>query len=297
MNRESRNQRGDTRLLTEVSPATTFLRRLTIAIVILGFLPTIQTSFSFQPKLFGQDVQPLLTRAHAHNDYYHKRPLLDALDQGFCSVEADVFFRKGELVVAHTFLEIRADRTLKKLYLDPLFERVNSNKGSVYPKREPFLLLVDFKSNPNETLKALEAQLKPYRRQLTRLENDEVITGAVTVVISGNRPTQKIISAKNRFLFLDGRLSDPASWSTKISPVISESWNTHFRYRGIGEIKKEERLKLNSIIEKVHKQKKRIRFWALPDRKNAWRVAFESGVDLINTDKLAELRQFLISRK
>ena len=26
-------------------------------------------------------------RAHAHNDYEHKRPLLDALDQGFCSVE------------------------------------------------------------------------------------------------------------------------------------------------------------------------------------------------------------------
>ena len=27
-----------------------------------------------------------LPRAHAHNDYEHKRPLLDALEQGFCSV-------------------------------------------------------------------------------------------------------------------------------------------------------------------------------------------------------------------
>ena len=27
---------------------------------------------------------PPLETAHAHNDYYHDRPLLDALDQGFC---------------------------------------------------------------------------------------------------------------------------------------------------------------------------------------------------------------------
>src|SRR5690242_5509037 len=42
-----------------------------------------------------------LTRAHAHNDYEHTRPLLDALDQGFCSVEADVWLIDGELRVAH----------------------------------------------------------------------------------------------------------------------------------------------------------------------------------------------------
>ena len=32
----------------------------------------------------------LLIHAHAHNDYEHARPLLDALDHGFCGVEADV---------------------------------------------------------------------------------------------------------------------------------------------------------------------------------------------------------------
>ncbi len=31
-----------------------------------------------------------LVRAHAHNDYRHRRPLLDALDHGFMSVKADV---------------------------------------------------------------------------------------------------------------------------------------------------------------------------------------------------------------
>lgn len=42
------------------------------------------------------DVTPL-PRAHAHNDYEHARPLLDALDHGFTSVEADVWLVDGEL--------------------------------------------------------------------------------------------------------------------------------------------------------------------------------------------------------
>ncbi|MEU9588105.1 hypothetical protein AB0D70_32420, partial [Streptomyces werraensis] len=40
-------------------------------------------------------AQPL-PRAHAHNDYEHDRPLLDALDHGFTSVEADIYLVDGE---------------------------------------------------------------------------------------------------------------------------------------------------------------------------------------------------------
>ena len=44
----------------------------------------------------GAEPTPLL-HGHAHNDYLHPRPLLDALDQGFCSVEADIFLVDGKL--------------------------------------------------------------------------------------------------------------------------------------------------------------------------------------------------------
>src|SRR5207237_4622701 len=39
-----------------------------------------------------------LIHAHAHNDYEHTRPLLDALDHGFCSVEADIHLVDGKLL-------------------------------------------------------------------------------------------------------------------------------------------------------------------------------------------------------
>src|SRR6267378_249318 len=74
-----------------------------------------------------------LTQVHAHNDYMHTRPLMDALDQGFCSVEADIFLVDGKLLVAHTRTMTKPERTLQALYLDPLRERVKKNRGRVYP--------------------------------------------------------------------------------------------------------------------------------------------------------------------
>src|SRR2546421_12875443 len=82
-----------------------------------------------------------LVHAHAHNDYEHARPLLDALDHGFCSIEADVWLVDGNLLVAHDRDKVKPDRTLRALYLDPLRERVRRNGGGRYPAGPPAILL------------------------------------------------------------------------------------------------------------------------------------------------------------
>src|SRR3954470_14608888 len=82
-----------------------------------------------------------LTRVHAHNDYEHKRPLFDALDHGFCSVEADIYLVNGQLLVAHDRSQVKPDRTLQSLYLDPLRERVRRNGGRVYHQGPEVTLL------------------------------------------------------------------------------------------------------------------------------------------------------------
>src|SRR5689334_4607279 len=99
------------------------------------------------------DEKPVtpLRRAHAHNDYEHKRPLFDALDHGFCSVEADVYLIDGKLLVAHDRKDVKPDRTLEALYLDPLRERARANGGRVYPGGPTVFLLVDVKSGAEET--------------------------------------------------------------------------------------------------------------------------------------------------
>ena len=69
----------------------------------------------------------ILHSAHAHNDYEHGYPLFDALSDGFCSVEADVYLVDGRLLVAHDIEDVRQDRSLEELYLEPLKGRIGKN--------------------------------------------------------------------------------------------------------------------------------------------------------------------------
>src|SRR6185295_12383494 len=95
------------------------------------FIPRLLIGCALGGSLFAAEPLPL-TRAHAHNDYEHTRPLFDALEQGFCSVEADVWLVDGKLLVAHDLKNVKQERTLAALYLDPLRERVRKNGGRVY---------------------------------------------------------------------------------------------------------------------------------------------------------------------
>ena len=243
--------------------------------------------------LFGQDLPPC-RQAHAHNDYLHERPLLDALDCGFCSVEADIYLVDGKLLVAHTQSELSPERTLQSLYLDPLRARIKKNSGKVHVAGESFTLLIDIKSDGKSTYRALHTLLSEYRDILSYAESGTEHPGAVTAVVSGNRATDLIAADFTRYVGIDGRLSDLDSDSPdNLLPLISDNWTLHFRWRGVGEFTQSERDKLTSIIERAHKKKRRVRFWATPDNPLVWATLKEAGVDLINTDDLKGLSSFL----
>src|SRR5262245_54226321 len=108
-----------------------------------------------------QPVEPL-RQAHAHNDYEHPRPLLDALAHGFCSVEADVWLTDGRLLVGHERNGLRPGRTLETLYLAPLRERVRANGGRVYRGGPAVFLLIDVKTDAQATYAALAKELARY---------------------------------------------------------------------------------------------------------------------------------------
>jgi hypothetical protein len=96
-----------------------------------------------------------LVRAHAHNDYLHPRPLLDALECGFCSIEADVYLVDGQLLVAHDRIRTSPERTLTALYLEPLRQRARQNAGRVYPGGPSCLLFIDLKTEAETTYAVL----------------------------------------------------------------------------------------------------------------------------------------------
>jgi hypothetical protein len=241
-------------------------------------------------------VVPLI-RAHAHNDYEHARPLLDALDHGFCSFEADVHLVNGQLLVAHDRIRTSPERTLQTLYLDPLRARARQHGGRIFPGGPVCWLFIDLKTEAESTYAAVHRVLTNYADLLTRFEGERVTTNALTVIITGNRPRPTLAAQSPRFAACDGREPDlDSDVSPQLVPVVSEQWGKFFKWRGRDAIPLEERARLNEFVSRAHARGRKLRLWGAPDQATAWEVLFEADVDLINTDNLGGLRDFLRSR-
>ena len=250
--------------------------------------------FLISQHLFAQNPVKM---AHSHNDYLNDKPLLSALENSFKSIEVDVFLLMSELYVGHNWLQLRKNKTIEKLYLDHLWQKYNENSGSIYKNNIPLYLLVDFKTSSNKTYLALLTKLEKYKPMLTRVVSDSLFQGAVTIIISGDKPdVDGFKKETERITFLDGRFSDIGmNISNDIMPLISMSWLDHFQWDGIGKLPKNQRAVLDKIIKSVHLEDKHLRFWATPDNKNSWITLEQAGVDLINTDKISEFSNYKTS--
>lgn len=238
-------------------------------------------------------AEPLI-HAHAHNDYEHARPLLDALDHGFCGVEADIYLVDGQLLVAHDHNQVKPARTLQALYLDPLRERVKQNGGRVFPNGPEFSLLIDLKSDWQTIYPVLRAVLTNYADVLTTFREGVKQTNAVTIVISGSRAKEMFAGETTRHAGYDGLLTDLDSTEpATLIPWVSADWKKQFTWRGDGAMPEAEQKKLGEIVAKAHARGRRVRFWGAPDNENFWRAMRAADVDLINTDNLAGLEKFL----
>lgn len=279
----------------------TFVRSLTAVLAAAAFLsPTAATASTTESARPSAELGTPHAQAHAHNDYEHERPLLDALEHGFTSVEADVWLVDGELLVAHDAEDLDPARTLERLYLAPLKKLVRGKGRDVYPGYDgTFQLLIDIKNTGEATYAAIEKELGDYEELFTRYENGTVKDGPVEAVISGDRPLETMRSATERFSFYDGRMSDLRSgMPASLMPLVSDNWTKVFVWQGIGPMPETERRKLHEIVDHAHTQGYRVRFWATPDtdgaaREAVWTELLAAGVDHINTDDLEDLDAFL----
>ena len=249
--------------------------------------------------LFNQPLSQAVPKTHSHNDYEHDRPLLDALDHGFISVEADVFLIDGKLLVAHNRPDVDAEKTLERLYLEPLAERARSNNGHIYSNYDkPVLLLIDIKSKALPTYQAIHETLATYQDVFTQFDDmGNTHPKAVTAVISGNRPRDYMSGQKKRWAGYDGRpvdLREP--FSASFIPLVSDSWSNHIKWRGKGTIASADLVKIRSLISESHRRGALFRFWASPDTAPVWNLLYNEGADLINTDDLSGLKTFLANK-
>ena len=259
----------------------------------------------FQPivcEAVSLDTATLPYPAHAHNDYMHERPLFDALENGFQSIEADVFTLGDSLYVAHDRKEITPGRTLRALYLEPLIEYISEDRNTLYDSACPLILLIDIKDHGLTTYKLLDRILNESREILCKVSPEAYVRGSVMVVVSGNRPVEYMMKQTHRFAFVDGRMKNlTEEYSPLLMPLISDRWTKYFSWMGKGDMPEKEKTQLRLYVQQAHENGQLIRFWATPDsfgkeREVVWTELLEAGVDLINTDDLAGLRAFLSAR-
>lgn len=247
--------------------------------------------------LAGCQPEPGLPRpcGHAHNDYAHARPLLDALELGFCSVEADVVLSGGELFIAHAEDEIEPSRTLESLYLEPLARRVEE-LGAARPDGTTLILLIDVKTEATATYLALHELLARYDF-ITTVIDGRVTGKAVDVVVSGNRDRALMAGQRVRHAGYDGRLADiDRDVPAHLMPVISDDWYDHFVYSGVGEPSDRDRQLLEESVSAAHEEGRLLRFWGTLDEAAMWETLFAAHVDLINTDDLEGYRDWDAAR-
>lgn len=257
-----------------------------------------------------------LPNTHAHNDYEHEYPLFDALSHGFVSVEADIWLYPNDeenLRVAHDpVADPTTLPTLEELYLDPLQDlHEEFDNGGVYADGTPLALLIDLKSEGLPTYQQLDEVLTEYQAEspglFTTYSQDEagdytVTPGAVTPIISGDRPREYMESQEVRYAGYDGRKDDIGTdVDPGFMPLISDNWDNFFTgdlaWDGTGTIPADTEAELNSIVDEVQEEDKMLRFWNLPqDAPSVWEPLYEADVDLVNTDDLEGLSTFIESQ-
>jgi hypothetical protein len=226
---------------------------------------------------------------HSHNDYEQKQPFFAAYDLGFDSIEADLYLKDGELCVAHNLKDVSTERTLRKLYIEPLLAKIKENGGYPYPNKKSLHLLLDLKTQGKEIMKVLDAQLNPYKKELRH----------VKISISGDMPKPEEFQNYDKMFSFDGRKS--LAYSKKAFKriyMVSASFTDFGKYwAGKEALPQEVAEKISVFVNEMHAKNKKVRLWGTPNTTLGFETLKALQVDVIGADDLPLLRNFIDSSK
>jgi alkaline phosphatase len=230
-----------------------------------------------------------VANTHSHNDYEQATPFWLAWQAQFGSIEADIFWLNGQMLVGHSLEEIKSGRTLEEYYLKPLLSCLQKNNGHPYADTTRQLqMLIDVKTDSIATLNALIDLLKKYPPLVN--------TPSVHWVISGRRPIPSLYISYPSFIEFDGILRDeysPAALSRIV--MMSDDLHHYTRWNGLMSIPAADLPALQQAISRSHRLEKPVRLWNAPDFPDAWTELIKLQVDYINTDHIRQLADFLRS--
>ncbi len=222
--------------------------------------------------------------AHSHNDYKNSIPFYRAYNAGFGSIEADVFALNGQLMVAHDEKEITPSRSLKLMYIDPLVIKLKNDTA------RKLRLLIEIKKDYKVTLPLVITELKPLSKYFSYPGH----AGRLSIVMTGKVPPGAVMLNYPAWLNFDvDHITDFTSQQLTKIALVSVPFSRYSKWKGAGEIDQQSVNRLTGIIDSVHAAGKKIRFWDEPDTKTCWAELIRLNTDVIGTDHINELANFL----
>lgn len=238
--------------------------------------------FSFSFTAHAQTAIFTTQSLHAHNDYKQAFPFWEAYQQGYGSIEADIFLCNNQLLVAHEKEEIDSTKTLENLYLQPLSQCIKKGQH-----KRKLILLIDIKTEAEPTLQILITKLQQFP-EIIKEQN-------VQLTITGNQPDPSFFLQYPSYIWFDA--NPETVYPTKVYgklALMSANFKQYSKWNGKGIVTKEELLRLDSVIAKATiTATKKIRFWNAPDIPNAWFQLMKLKVGFINTDHIVEAAKFI----
>ena len=254
------------------------MNKLSKGITLLVLLANAAITVNAQSKIYT------VADAHSHNDYKNNIPFFRAYEKGFGSIEADVYAVNGQLMVAHDKKEISAKRSLKILYIDPLIEKFK------HDGQRKLRLLIEIKEDHKAVLPLVIKELKPLEQYFSYPGHP----GRLSIVMTGAVPPAAELSNYPDWISFDvDHLDGFTSKQWERIGLVSFPFSKYLKWNGKGVLNREELKRVKAGIDSVHNSGKMIRFWETPDTKSSWLALIRLGVDVIGTDKIEELGDFL----
>ena len=265
------------------------VRKLLVKIICISFFAVYCTI----PFAYAQEFI-ILQNGHSHNDYTRAKPLYDAISYGFTSIEVDVYWHDGRMVVTHDDKHLDEKPTVQELYLDPLKSIVEKNGGTVFKDNNSLLvLMIDLKSDKVPAYLALKKIFENYLSMIEWYKNGKIIYGPVQVLLSGGPPIDLIQEETDRYFYVDGSVDQwSMSYPVNLMPRASTNYRSYFKWYGEGEMPTEEEQKLQELIKKGHDSGRKVRFWGCPNKVEVWEKLLIEGADWINVDDLKGFNEF-----
>lgn len=248
--------------------------------------------FTIQLSFAQKNTKPIIS---SHN-FINQSELWESIGNGILNYQADVMYIYGKNYVTQLMPDSANHKfpTLAEAYLYPLYNQFKKNNGEIIPgySGDVFLIL-NFTAQPTQIYKQLAAEMRPFSDMLTVKVGGAEHQGKLRILIKDQAQLEKINNIKPSFLGLVGNLGDiDKNIDSNKMPLIEVDFNELTNWKGTGNIPFEDFTKIKALVDKVHKQNKKISISNCPSYKTVADLIQTSKADFITTTEATRMAGF-----